>query len=92
MRRVEKGKNIGPSNAGSEIGSGDGVEQNAGTKVNGAIREGGEGMPKQPPAARWIGQQSVIRMLTKKMAVTPISGSTSKGSWVEKGLGQVDLD
>jgi hypothetical protein len=91
---IEKGKNIGPSsNVGSGIGSGDGVEQNAGTEVNGAIRGGGEAMPKQPPAARWIRQRSVIRMLnTKKMAATPTSSSTSKGSWVEKGLGQVNLD
>jgi hypothetical protein len=39
-----------------DSGSGDGVEQNAGTKVNGAIRGGGEAMHEQPPATRWIGQ------------------------------------
>ena len=49
-------------------------------------------MPKQPPAARWVRQRSVVRMFAQKMAVVPTSVSTGKRSRVEKGLRQVDLN
>ena len=49
-------------------------------------------MPKQPPAARWVRQRSVVRMFAQKMTVVPTSVSTGKRSRVEKGLRQVDLN
>jgi hypothetical protein len=87
--RVEKRKDVSPSNVGSGIGVGARIEEDTGTEFDDIIRRDSKAVPKKPPATGRIWKRSVIRVAAEEVAiVTPIRSEVGRGI---EGLREIHL-
>jgi hypothetical protein len=79
-RRVEKWKDVGPSDVRGRIRGSVGIEENTIAEFDIVGSSGSETMPKEPPATRRVRQRSIVGMGAKEMTVVEPIRSVSRGS------------